>query len=82
MADEGEGSASLGQENIRDICVICPHKSYVAAEDIQSSERTTLKRKRGVENCNKYAKKQNMNLVSKVCPTLRGILSTLDTKVV
>ena len=75
---EGEGSASLAQENIRNICVICPHKSYVTPEEILSSERTTLKRKRGVKNCNKYAKKRKMDLRFKVCGYFKGYMKYVE----
>ena len=54
-------------EDIGKICVICPIKSYLAPEEIHKAERTNLKRKGGVDNCNRYAKKRKMNLHFKVC---------------
>ena len=55
----------IESENVNRICVICPHKSYVKPEQIESAERITLKRPRGVETCNKYAKQRKMDITFK-----------------
>ena len=53
-------------EKLEDICVICPHKSYVKPDEILTAKRDTLKRKLGVDSCNKFAKKRKMNIIFKV----------------
>jgi len=46
-----------------DKCGICPFKSY----NVDPDERTiTLKRKKSLQNCNRWAKKRKMNIKFKV----------------
>ena len=67
MEDDGIEPAPMVQENLSAVCVICPHKSYVNPDDIQSAKRTSLKQPAGAETCNKYAKQRKMDVVFKVC---------------
>ena len=68
----------IESENVNRICVICPHKSYVKPEQIESAERITLKRPRGVETCNKYAKQRKMDITFKVCIIHRGLQAVVE----